>query len=89
MNVQIIVATAVFLSMILVDLAWAVYIRALAKDNVLTAAFYSLFIMLCGAFTSINYISNHWMLIPAAAGGFVGTLLCKKVEKLLERVKKE
>lgn len=77
-------AAAVFFSMIFVDLAWSVYIRALAKDKVLHAAFYSLFIMLCGAFTSINYIQDHWMLLPAAAGGFVGTLLCKRVEKLFE-----
>ena len=67
----------VFLATVLVDFGWAVYIKSLADNRVLRAACFSLFITLAGAFITINYVADHWVLIPTAAGGFVGTILSK------------
>jgi hypothetical protein len=38
--------------------------------------------MLCGAFTAISYIENHWALIPATIGGMIGTYISAKYGNL-------
>lgn len=75
----------VFFTMIAVDYFWGVYIKAMANHQEMKAAIYSMFIMLSGAFTAINYIENHWMLIPAALGGFIGTYISAKYSHKEER----
>jgi uncharacterized membrane protein YfcA len=50
----------------------------MANHQAMKASIYSMFIMLSGAFTAINYIENHWMLIPAALGGAIGTYISAK-----------
>jgi hypothetical protein len=68
----------VFFTMIAVDYFWGVYIKAMANHQAMKASIFSAFIMLSGAFTAINYIENHWMLIPAALGGAIGTYISAK-----------
>jgi hypothetical protein len=38
--------------------------------------------MLCGAFTAISYIEDHWALIPATIGGMIGTYASAKYSNL-------
>lgn len=72
----------VFVSMAATDFFWSLYIKTLAADKVIKAGIYGMAIMLCGSFTVINYTGNHWYLVPACLGGFVGTVLSKYVEKI-------
>ena len=67
----------VFLLVVTTDFLWAVYIKALGNNNYLKAATFSGLIMCAGGFTAIEYINDHWLLIPAVAGAFVGTYLGK------------
>ncbi len=71
----------VFVATMFVDYAWSVYIRSLATTKMLRAAVWSSIIVFAGGFTTIEYISNHWMLIPAMLGAFLGTLLSASLEK--------
>ena len=68
-------ALVVFIFMILTDYCWGVYIKALSESKILKASIYSAFIVVAGSVTAINYVDNHWMIIPAALGAFVGTYL--------------
>lgn len=79
------VGVLVFVLTAFVDLAWAFYIRTLATDAGIKAAIWSSVIVLCGAFSMISYVEDRWMLLPAVAGAFVGTLLCKRVETFFEK----
>jgi hypothetical protein len=74
-------AALVFVATMFVDYAWSVYIRSLATTKMLRAAVWSSIIVFAGGFTTIEYISNHWMLIPAMLGAFLGTLLSASLEK--------
>lgn len=76
----------VFAATAFVDYAWSVYIRSLATTKMLRAAVWSSIIVFAGGFTTIEYISNHWMLIPAMVGAFVGTIV-SSLHKPEENVK--
>ena len=67
----------VFLIMVAIDFAWAVYIKSLANGKHLKAALWSMFIAAAGGITVIGYIENHWLLIPAVIGGGIGTYCSK------------
>jgi uncharacterized membrane protein YfcA len=68
----------VFFTMMSTDFFWGVYIKAMAKHQAITASIFGAFIMLCGAFTAISYIEDHWALIPATIGGMIGTYISAK-----------
>jgi hypothetical protein len=71
----------VFITMALTDYFWGIYIKSVTFGYPMRAAIYGAFIMLCGAFTAISYISDHWALIPAVIGGMLGTYLSVKYNK--------
>lgn len=71
----------VFFIDFVVDFAWSMYIRSLAKNKSLNAAFWSAFISLAGGITVIAYVENNWLLIPAVVGGAIGTYCSKYFNK--------
>jgi hypothetical protein len=72
---------AVFFSMVFVDMLWAKYMLALAGKQAMKSALLSGGIILCGVFTTISYVENHWLVIPAAIGAFIGTYFTVKHHK--------
>lgn len=72
----------VFFTMMATDYFWGIYIKAMAKHQAIKASIFGAFIMLCGAFTAISYIENHWALIPATIGGMIGTYISAKYSNL-------
>lgn len=71
-------ALAIFLGAGLLDAVWAKYIQAAAKGNKLWAANWSLGIYMLGSVITLTYVADHWMIIPAALGSWVGTYLGTK-----------
>ncbi len=63
----------VFFALIAVDFAWARYTQAIKRGMPMMSSVYAMAILGLGAFGIISYTSNHWLLIPACAGAFVGT----------------
>lgn len=55
------------------DFVWAAYIRTIADKAALRAGLWAVAIILLGGINAIGYIQNHWLLLPIAAGAFVGT----------------
>ena len=71
-------ALLVFVAMMASDFCWARYIVSAAGGRRLVAATWSAAIMLIGSITVIEYTSSHWMILPATAGAFTGTLIAVK-----------
>lgn len=69
----------VFLALIAVDFCWTFYIAKVAEKKAIAAACWSAMIMVCGAFATISYLENKWLLIPAILGAWVGTFLAIKL----------
>jgi hypothetical protein len=63
----------VFAATLLVDVAWTRYIAEAAAKRAMPAALWSAGIIACGGFNVVAYTSNHWLIIPAILGAFVGT----------------
>ena len=68
-------AILVFFAVTLVDIFWASYIKSIAADHMWRSGLFSAAIIVTGGFTAIEYVQNHWMLLPAALGAFVGTVI--------------
>jgi len=66
-----------FVSMTAVEFAWALYIHNLRDNNEFVAGICSSLIILFGGLTTIVFMKNNWMLIPAAFGAFAGTYISK------------
>lgn len=80
----IVTAIIVAISTFVLGVLYSVYIKALSENKMLRAALFGELVVLCGAVTTVNYVENHWYLIPAIIGGFLGTLLTNGIVKLLK-----
>lgn len=67
---QVVVVFAVTVAL---DYVWALYTLATAERRPLAASLSAVGIYALAGFATINYTGNHWMLIPATLGCFVGT----------------
>lgn len=80
----------VFIVCLLMDFVWARYIHHCAKGHAMRAALWSIAVLVLSAVSIIAYTENHWLLLPSAAGCFVGTYIAtsRPLEKLIEAVQK-
>jgi len=69
---------AVFAMMCATDVVYARYTWHAAQRNPLRAGLFAVAIILCTGFVTTSYVANHWALIPAACGAFVGTFTAVK-----------
>jgi hypothetical protein len=65
----------IFFAMTALDFVYARYTLAVARKAKLVASNYSILIILITGFSVIEYTKDPMLLIPAAAGAWVGTYL--------------
>jgi hypothetical protein len=65
----------VFIAMAVTDVLWTQYIIATTKGLAFKAAIWSASIVLMSGAIVCVYVSNHWTILVAAAGAFVGAYL--------------
>jgi hypothetical protein len=65
----------VMVSMFFVDICWAKYFLYVSQRKPFASAAWGSMIMVFGAFTTISYIEDKTLLVPAIIGGFAGTYL--------------
>lgn len=70
-----------FISMLACDVCWSKYTLNAAAKRAHAAAFWSVGIMLTGAFAVLGYTHDQWLLIPAASGAWIGTFLTVRGER--------
>lgn len=70
----------VFMGAALGDVLWTFYIRRTGEGKAFSAALFSMFIVLLGAFITLKYVENAWYLIPAGIGALTGTYFTIKFD---------
>jgi uncharacterized membrane protein YfcA len=70
-----------FFAIFLLDVVYTYYLRCVADNNILGASSWSVACYILGSIAVINYTTNHWLIIPAIAGAFVGTFVGMKIKK--------
>ena len=63
------------------DLVWTLYNKAVERHAANEAGLLSVAIYALGCITAIEYIKDNWMVLPALAGAYVGTVLGVRVNK--------
>jgi hypothetical protein len=71
----------VFLAMFCTDIAWGRYVQKVRDKRGLAAAAWAVLLFLSGAYAVVSYVSDPWLLIPAAAGAFCGTLVAVRRDR--------
>lgn len=67
-----------FVAMAFLDFIWAEYTKAVTAGRVWVAAGLGSALFLMGGGVAISYVQDHWLLVPAACGSFLGTVLSLK-----------
>jgi hypothetical protein len=73
-----------FTAMLFVDVCWAKYFLSVSKHKPLPSAMWGSLIVLFGAISTINYVQDKWMLVPAVLGAFVGSYFTVRREQKKE-----
>lgn len=68
-------ALIVFATVFALDLLYARYMPAVAEHRKLAAGSYAAAIIACSGYAAVNYVNDPWMLLPAMAGAFAGTIV--------------
>jgi hypothetical protein len=65
---------ATFAATFALDITWVFYIRNVEAGRALSSASWAAFLYLTAAAATVSYVQDPWLLIPATAGAFLGTL---------------
>lgn len=69
-----------FFGMVALDFVWARYVISLTKKHAVVGSTYAAAIMLLNGVVTLTYVSDPWMILPAAAGAFIGTFIGGKLD---------
>jgi hypothetical protein len=59
--------------MIVVDICWTMFMIEVDKRKSVMSGIWAMGILLCGAFVTTEYVTDHRYIIPALIGSFIGT----------------
>jgi hypothetical protein len=62
-----------FFALFLTDVCWAKYVTQVQSGAAFASSLWASALFLFGAVAVVAYTTNPWLLIPSAAGAFVGT----------------
>lgn len=80
---NIIMVLILFLSGVVTDLLWALYILKIAERKRLPAALYSVAIGACSLFWLESMLYSVWIMPAWLLGLFIGTYFSEKIEKTI------
>lgn len=64
-----------FAAVFALDVVYARYTVAVTDGRKIAASGYAGAVIALSGFAAINYVSDHWLLVPAIAGAVAGTLV--------------
>ena len=76
-------AASAFFSMFFVDVLHSIYIKYVNDDRVVLSGLVSGLIYALACVATVNFIDNHWIIIPATIGAALGTSVGVVVNKKL------
>lgn len=71
----------VFFCVLIADVCWAMYFDKIAKGQSVWAGMWGAAVIICSAVTVTEYIHDHTLIIAAAIGGCVGTIITVEYNK--------
>ena len=71
-----------FLAVFATDILYVYFVKSIQNDNPWQASFWSVVVTLTASITVINYTEDHYNLIPALFGAFLGTFIGMKIRKI-------
>lgn len=71
-------ALVVFILLIITDFVWTRYTQSVTAERPYSAAVYTAFIILCSGVSTISYVHDPRLLVPAVVGGMVGTVVAMR-----------
>ena len=77
---MLILAILVFFLTAIVDILWILYLKYAADRKAIKGGFYGMMIYLAAGINIISYTTHWLLLVPAAAGAFMGTSLAIKFQ---------
>lgn len=80
-NFNWLTASLVFVTYVIIDVMYALYVQSVAKARPISAAIFGTTIYSLGAYGIVTYSHNVWYLIPLASGAFLGTYLVVKYKR--------
>lgn len=69
-----------FVSVLVINILYTRYLKAVQKNLPFVASSWSASITIISGIVAINYINNHWLLIPSCLGSFAGTYISMKTQ---------
>lgn len=69
----------VFFGLIIIDVLYAIYTKQVQRDNLFWSSLLATIIFVINAVVVISFVDNHWLLIPAGLGAFIGTYIGVKI----------
>ena len=70
-----------FGGMAVLDFIWGQYTVVIIKKEAHRASFLALGIFFLNALVTVGYTEDHWIIMPAAAGAYLGTYLSVVVDR--------
>jgi uncharacterized membrane protein YfcA len=70
-----------FLAVFVTDLLYVYFVKSIQQDKPISAGLWSMVVTLTASIAVINYTEDHYALIPALLGAFVGTWVGMKIKK--------
>jgi Na+/melibiose symporter-like transporter len=64
-----------FFAVFFTDIFYTYYLKSIQEEKALNASIWAATVFVVACVAVINYTTNHWLLIPAAAGAFCGTFV--------------
>lgn len=74
-------AIIVFILMLLTDLVWSVCVKWVADEKLVKGGLMAALILVLNGFATISYVSDPWLIFPAAVGAFCGVVLSKYIKR--------
>ena len=70
-----------FFAVLATDLIYVYFVKSIQQDQPLKAAWWAMVVTFTASVAIINYTTDHWALIPALLGAFIGTWVGMKIKK--------
>jgi hypothetical protein len=75
-----IAALITFVLVVMINVFYTYYLSSVQNNKPLLASTWSVAINFAASIAAINYIDNHYNLIPSCLGSFVGTYIGMKIK---------
>lgn len=70
-----------FFALFFTDIFYTYYLKSVNNNKPLLASLWAVVVFSIASIAVINYTSDHWLLIPACLGAFLGTYVGMKFTK--------